>query len=276
MRIIIELAILGFGMLTGLTLLSYAAYWYECANRQPELLSGRFHPARLGRAGSIILGEAFFLMLSILLHPFGWFNRKTSPADDGTTPVILLHGLFQSRACWWWLGLQLRRQGWTTVHAVALPPWKDVEVLTERVAKIVDHLRHRHGVHRVHLVGHSMGALIARNYLQIRGGAGKVERCVLLGAPHGGSKLAPFALSPLGLLLLPGSPFLRRLANAGWPNDTEVLNIYSRHDNLILPVENAALPGVRNVELSGLGHTSLLFHPSSLRRVIAHLKEAQP
>lgn len=273
MQIIFALAALFFTIPAGLTLLSYAAWWYECANRHPQLLVGRFRPTHLGRAGGIILGEAFFLMLTILLHPFGWFNRKSPPAGNDRPPVILLHGLFQSRACWWWLRLHLRRQGWNALYAVALPPWKDVEVLTERVAHLVDTLRHRHGVHRVHLIGHSMGALIARNYLQIRGGAGKIERCVLLGAPHGGSKLAPFAVSPLGLLLLPGSPFLQRLAAAGWPNDTGVLNIYSRHDNIILPTENASLPGMRNVELAGMGHTSLLFRPSVIRKIIAHLKE---
>lgn len=265
-----------FGAVGGLTTLSYALYWYETANRRPELVNQRFRPGRLVLAGGLILGETLFLMLTILLHPFGWFNRKAPPVNSDRTPIILLHGLFHSRACWWWLRLQLRRQGWKTVYAVALPPWKNVEVLTERVAHIVDTLRHRHGVRQVHLIGHSMGALIARNYLQIRGGAGKIDRCVLLGAPHRGSKLAPFALSPLGMLLLPGSEFLKRLAAAAWPADTEVVNIYSRHDNMILPFDNAVLPEVANREMTGMGHTSLLFRPSAIRCIIDHLKKEQP
>lgn len=265
-----------FALVCGLTTLSYVMYWYETANRTPDLVERRFRPARLMLAAGLILGETFFLMLTILMHPFGWFNRKATPAHGDRTPVILLHGLFQSRACWWWMKLHLRRHGWPTLHAVALPPWKDVESLTERVARVVDTLRHRHGVNQVHLIGHSMGALIARNYLQIRGGAGKISRCVLLGAPHGGSKLAPFALSPLGLLLMPGSEFLQRLATASWPETTQVLNIYSRHDNMILPSENAFLPGIRNEEMTGMGHCSLLFRPSATRCVIAHLQEEQP
>ena len=276
MQLFFEILILFFGAIIGLTALSYAAYWYESANRNPELILYRFRVMRLVRASGLLLGEAACLLVTILLHPIGWFNRKLPPLTREQTPIILLHGLFQSRACWWWLKLNLRWQGHTDLYAIALPPWKDVEVLTERLAKTVDTLRHRHGECRVHLVGHSMGALIARNYLQIRGGAGKVERCVFLGAPHGGSKLAPFALSPLGLLLMPGSAFLQRLAAAAWPDGTGILNIYSIHDNMVLPAENAFLPGISNEELTGMGHASLLFYPSVIRRVIAYLEEPQP
>jgi len=275
-QLFFELSILFFGVTISLTTLSYAAYWYESANRDPGLVLYRFRLTRLVLAASLILGEAACLMATILLHPIGWFNRKLPPLTREQTPIILLHGLFQSRACWWWLKLNLRRHGHIALHAIALPPWKDVEVLTERLAKTVDTLRHRHGTCRVHLVGHSMGALIARNYLQIRGGAGKIERCVFLGAPHGGSKLAAFALSPLGLLLIPGSAFLQRLATAAWPDRTGVLNIYSIHDNMVLPAENAFLPGISNAEMTGMGHTSLLFYPSVIRRIIAYLEEPQP
>lgn len=276
MQLFFELSILFFGVTISLTTLSYAAYWYESANRDPGLVLYRFRLTRLVLAASLILGEAACLMATILLHPIGWFNRKLPPLTREQTPIILLHGLFQSRACWWWLKLNLRRHGHIALHAITLPPWKDVEVLTERLAKTVDTLRHRHGTCRVHLVGHSMGALIARNYLQIRGGAGKIERCVFLGAPHGGSKLAAFALSPLGLLLIPGSAFLQRLATAAWPDRTGVLNIYSIHDNMVLPAENAFLPGISNAEMTGMGHTSLLFYPSVIRRIIAYLEEPQP
>jgi pimeloyl-ACP methyl ester carboxylesterase len=275
LQTLIKILTLCFGTVTGLTALSYAVYWYEKANGTPGLIRDRFRPQRLLKACGLIVGEAIFLTVTILLHPFGWFNRKALPVHGERTPIILLHGLFQSRACWWWLRWQLRRQGWTTLHAIALPPWKDVEVLTERVAKAVDTLRYRHGVRQVHLIGHSMGALIARNYLQIRGGAGKINRCILVGAPHGGSKLAAFALSPLGALLMPGSDFLQHLAVADWPDGTTVANIYSLHDNMILPAENAYLPGVHNEELSGLGHTSLLFRPRAIRRIFAHLQESQ-
>jgi pimeloyl-ACP methyl ester carboxylesterase len=275
-QLFFEIAILFFGVIIGLTTLSYAAYWYESANCNPELILYRFRLAQLVLAAGLILGEAACLMVTILLQPAGWFNRKLPPITREQTPIILLHGLFQSRACWWWLKLNLRRRGHTALYAISLPPWKDVEVLTERLAKTVDTLRHRHGVSRVHLLGHSMGALIARNYLQIRGGAGKIERCVFLGAPHGGSKLAPFALSPLGLLLVPGSAFLQRLAAAAWPDCTGILNIYSIHDNMVLPAENAFLAGTSNEELSGVGHASLLFYPSVVRRIIAYLEEPQP
>ncbi|HKK02086.1 MAG TPA: alpha/beta fold hydrolase, partial [Desulfuromonadales bacterium] len=157
-----------------------------------------------------------------------------------------------------------------SLHTINLPPWKDVESLTERVAKRVDELRHSAGIEKVHLVGHSMGGIIARNYLQIRGGSQKVDRCVLLAAPNLGSKLAPFTVAPLGKILLPGSDFLRRLAQAPLPIH-KVVAIYSCHDNMVLPARYARLSGATNIELAGMGHSTLLYHPRTFKILVRAL-----
>lgn len=258
-------------------LLSYAIAWYEYANRQPELMAERFAPRRLGLAAWLIAMETGFLFLTVLLHPLGWFSARERPVEQGdATPIILLHGLFHNRACWLWTRYRLRRQGFTALYAINLPLWKDVESLTERLAKKVDELRHATGIDRVHLVGHSMGGIIARNYLQIRGGAQKVDRCVLLASPNVGSKLAPFALTPLGKLLLPGSEFLRRLATAPLPPGVRLTAVANRHDNMVLPFESARLDGAHNVELAGMGHASVLYHPRATAAIVAALTETQP
>jgi len=123
-----------------------------------------------------------------------------------------LHGLFHNRACWLLVLLGLRLNGVRSLYTINLPPWKGVESLTERLAKKVDELRLASGCDRVHLVGHSMGGIIARNYLQIRGGAAKVDRCILIATPNQGSRLAALALSPLAKALIPGSKLIKRLA----------------------------------------------------------------
>ena len=264
-----------FGIVATVVILSYAMAWYEYANRESALMQERFAPSRLWFATKLIVTETVLLFLTVLLHPLGWFKFKERPVTNAdATPVILLHGLFHNRACWLWAGFRLRRRGFKALYAINLPPWYDVESLTERVAKKVDELRHATGIDKVHLVGHSMGGMIARNYIQLRGGEQKVDACVLLSSPNGGSKLAPFALTPLGKLLLPGSDFLQRLAAAPLPSGVRLTALVNRHDNMILPFEHGRLEGVRNVELGGMGHASVLYRSRSIEAIVQALGES--
>ena len=273
MIILSALILVFLAVVAGFVLASHLFAWYEQANLRPELMARRFAPSSLAFALSLMLRETLWLVITILLLPWGWLPPWRRRIPRQRTPILFLHGLFQNRACWLYLRLRLRLLGIPSLHAINLPPWKDIESLTERVAIKVDELRLASGCERVHLVGHSMGGIIARNYVQLRGGAPKVERCILLAAPNGGSKLAALALSPLAKSLLPGSELLRRLAQAPLPADTHLTALYSRHDNIVLPPTNARLDGVENIELVGIGHTSLLYHEPTLKALAALLGE---
>lgn len=277
MSIVFAILMLLAGVVALVVLLSYAIVWYERANLDPQLLESRFAPENLGLAAWLLLQEAACLFLTVLLHPLGWFEPRVTPAEYGSdTPVLLLHGLFQDRACWLWTRYRLRRRGLRNVYAINLPPWHELEILTERVARKVDELRQATGSDKVHLIGHSMGGMLARNFVQLRGGAPKVASCTVLAAPNHGSRLAPFALTRLGRLLLPGSDFLQRLAEAPWPAAVRLTAVYSRHDNLVIPFESARLEGADNVELAGIGHTSILYHPRAFEALFDALTEEQP
>lgn len=252
--------------------LTYSMCWYEYANAEPQLMEKRFKGRNLRLVLSITLQEVFFNYLTLLTFPFGLFPSRANPHFSGETPILLLHGLFNNRASWFWFKWQLGNQGFNNIATINLSSWHNEEYLTELVAKKVDELRHRLGVEKVHLVGHSMGGIIARNYLQLRGGAGKVAQCVCLGSPHLGSKLAPFAFSPLGRVLIPGADFLQRLSAAPQPVGVKLTSIYSTKDNMVLPNGNARLPWGENVELDRLGHTALIYRQPALKAVIAALK----
>jgi len=254
-------------------ILSYSMCWYEYANAEPQLMEKRFKGRNLRMILSVILQEFFFNFLTLLAFPFGLFQPRHNPQLSGETPILLLHGLFNNRASWFWFKWHLRKNGFNNIATINLSAWHNEEVLTELVAKKVDELRHRLAVEKVHLVGHSMGGIIARNYLQLRGGASKVDRCVCLGAPHFGSKLTPFALSPLARVLIPGADFLQRLAAAPQPTGVKLTNIFSIKDNMILPNGNARLPWGENIQLDRLGHTALIYRQPALDAVLAALKK---
>ncbi len=254
-----------FGAVALTVLLSYAITWYESADADPALVPGRLGREQLTLTLRLLLRETCCLFATVLCHPLGWLPPRPVRFDPaGGPPVIFLHGLFQDRACWWWLRWRFQRRGLRNLYTLNLPPWKNLEVLTERLALLVDAVRRNGAGDRVHLVAHSMGGLIARNYLQLRGGARKVDRLVLIAVPNHGSKLAPFSVSNLGEQALPGSALLQRLNAADLPCPETITTIYSRHDNIILPWQSARLPGVRNCELAGIGHVGLLFSSRTL------------
>jgi pimeloyl-ACP methyl ester carboxylesterase len=254
-------------------ILSYSMCWYEYANAEPQLMENRFKASSLRLLLTVTLQEIFFNYLTILALPFGLFQPRRHPQQRGETPVLLLHGMFNNRASWFWFKWTLRKQGINNIATINLSSWHNEEVLTELVAKKVDELRHRLGVDKVHLVGHSMGGIIARNYMQLRGGASKIDRCIYLGVPHLGSKLAPFAVSPLGQLLIPGADFLERLAVAPPPAGVKVTNIYTLKDNMVLPNSNALLPWGESIALDRLGHTALIYRKPALAAVLQALKK---
>ena len=254
-------------------LLSYSMCWCEHANADPQLMNKRFRGKTLALVASLTLQEIFFNLLTALIIPFGLTSPRRLPQQRGETPVLLLHGLFNNRASWFLLKRRLKQNGFNNVATINLSTWHNEEVLTELVAKKVDELRHHNGVNKVHLVGHSMGGIIARNYMQQRGGANKVERCVFLGAPHFGSKLAPLAFSSLGRVLIPGTDFLQRLAASPPPAGVKITNIYSRKDNMVLPNSNACLAWGESVELDGMGHTGLIYRKPAIDAVITALRQ---
>ena len=62
----------------------------------------------------------------------------------------------------------------------------------------------RRGYERIHVIGHSLGGLITRYYVQRLGGDSRVHTLVTLGTPHQGTQLARAApLLPLVRQLTP-------------------------------------------------------------------------
>lgn len=269
--ILAPLGLLIFNLLV--VLLSYSICWYEYSNTNPALVDHRFTGKNLQMMIKLVSTEVFFDFITIAAIPFGLINRSNSAMQRGEIPVLLLHGLFVNQACWFWFKRRLRQHGFNNIVTINLSSWHSEEALTELLAKRVDELRHQLGVNKVHLVGHSMGGIIARNYIQLRGGHDKVERLVCLGSPHLGSKLASFSTDPLGKLLVPHSDFLQRLNSAPIPENIQLTNIYTNKDNMVLPNSYNHLAWGTAVELDGMGHTALIYRKEPIDATIAALKK---
>jgi pimeloyl-ACP methyl ester carboxylesterase len=137
------------------------------------------------------------------------------------------------------------------------------------------------GYERIHLVGHSMGGVIARYYIQCLGGDERIHTLVTLGSPHAGT--VPARLFPHALMrqLRPGSEVITALAQPAPGCRTRFVAFWSDLDQMIIPrsaarIEHADLRA-RNVRVRGVGHMSLPIDGGVVHEIgatLAHLDEA--
>jgi triacylglycerol lipase len=122
----------------------------------------------------------------------------------------------------------------------------------------------------VTIVGHSLGGILARWYVQELGGAvdagGPVDRLVTLASPHGGTRAARFAPGSLGEALRPGSRVLQQLRD-GRHRAAQVAHVavVAGRDRMITPPSSAG--EILDADLhvfADLGHNEALFDPRVL------------
>ena len=197
-------------------------------------------------------------------------NHAAPPLDAGppeaaaraATPVLLIHGYLATRGSVHLLERRLRARG-HVVMTYRLGPVHlgDIRASAGLIARKIESLVAQTGVDRVDIVAHSMGGLVALYYVKRLGGRHRVRRLVLLGTPIQGTWSAVLGLVtvPLGrasLQLLPGSNFLRELADLPLPPGPEVIALGAERDWLA-PLGSTLLAGGRHLALP-TNHSGLL------------------
>ena len=191
-------------------------------------------------------------------------RKSTVALNLRTTPVLLVPGYFCNRGCWLVFARLLRRLGASNVYTVDPKPMSgDIRDLAQQVADKVDAILSATQAEQVSLVGHSMGGLIARFYIDRLGGADKVDVCVTVGSPHHGTLLSRLAPGTNGKQMRPGSDFLTDLNRLEHVNKgTRFVSIWSTFDNMCVPPTSSILGGnAENVSLDYMGHLAMLYSP---------------
>ncbi|MFI7588226.1 lipase family alpha/beta hydrolase [Spongisporangium articulatum] len=198
--------------------------------------------------------------------------------DAATTPILLVHGMLDNRAIFALLIRRLRAFGFTRVVTLNYSPiTNDIRAAAEGLAAAVEELVGETGYERIHIVGHSLGGLIARYYVQRLGGDERVHTLVTLGTPHHGSLAAHVIPANLGRQLRPGSDLFEELDEPARGCRTRFLAFWSDIDQLVVPHDNARLNHrdltVRNELVHGVGHLSLPINGDVVQRVSQALSE---
>lgn len=178
------------------------------------------------------------------------------------TPILLVHGMGDNRSIFTLLRRALRRRGFGRVITLNYSPFtQDVRAAAARLERLVERTCEETGYERVHVIGHSLGGVVARYYVQRMGGDARVHTLVTLGSPHSGTHAARLLPQRLVRQMRPGSELLAELAEPAPGCSTRFVAFWSDVDQLIVPKRSARIDhpdlSARNVLLSGVGHMSL-------------------
>jgi pimeloyl-ACP methyl ester carboxylesterase len=246
-------------------------------------LCQRLLPTRLAGL-SVALLKATALEIAILaghllLYPSGIGQERRAlpvptPPDtaslptEARPPVVLLHGFIDNRSVFVLLRRALAQDGHRHIESLNYSPLTcDIRTAAELLGRHIEEICERTGHRQVDVVGHSLGGLIARYYVQRLGGDLRVRTLVTLGTPHAGTDVAPLANAhPIVRQMRPGSAVLDELCEPAPGCRTRFVAFWSDLDHLMDPLETACVDHpdliVRNVRVSGIGHLALPVHPA--------------
>ncbi|MFD6185273.1 esterase/lipase family protein [Streptomyces goshikiensis] len=218
--------------------------------------------------------EALVLAGHLLLYPTGVLNERppTGPAGP-RPPVLLLHGFTDNRSVFVLLRRALGADGRRRVESYNYSLLtRDLRVTARLLARRVEELCERTGQDRVDLVGHSLGGLVGRYYVQRLGGDTRVRTLVTLGTPHSGTRVAPFMdAHPLVRQMRPDSEVMAELRAPAPGCRTRCVAFWSEFDAIMAPTGTARIEHpdlhAENVQVTGIGHLALPAHPAVIAAV---------
>jgi len=197
------------------------------------------------------------------------------------TPIILVHGMVDNRSIFTLLRRSLRRRGFGRVLTLNYSPLaQDVRSVAVRLQQLVETTCQETGYERVHVIGHSLGGVVARYYVQRLGGDARVHTLCTLGSPHSGTHTARLWPQRFVQQLRPGSDVVSELAQPARGCRTRFVAFWSDLDQMVVPKRSARIDHpdlqARNVLLRGVGHMSLPIDGRVVHEIaflLAHLDE---
>jgi triacylglycerol lipase len=203
-----------------------------------------------------------------LLPLFYVVGRKLAPGSG--TPIVAVHGYMQNRVDFLRIARACARAGLGPVYGFNYPWFATVHANAARLARFCERVRVETGATRVDLVAHSLGGLVAMEYLH-DGGHDRVRRLVTIASPHAGIAWRGPIPGAVGSQMRGGSPFF--LERAGRAVPVPSLSVYSTHDNVVHPPATSTLVarGGRDHALDHVGHLAILFDERASRAVVDFL-----
>ncbi|MEM6592927.1 MAG: alpha/beta fold hydrolase [Cyanobacteria bacterium P01_H01_bin.119] len=184
-------------------------------------------------------------------------------------PLVLVHGLDDTGRKFDTLAHYLKHEGWQSVYCPTLAPSNGdvpLEQLAQQLVVYVD--THLGADQPFDLLGFSMGGMIGRYYVQRLGGLRRIQRLVLVSAPHRGTWMGYGRSNPGCVQMRPQSAFLQDLNQDLYSlKEVGVSCIWTPYDLMILPATSSDLGLGDRITVPALTHPGMVKHPKSLAAI---------
>lgn len=189
----------------------------------------------------------------------------------GHDVVMLVHGLFATAGVLRPLRRDIEERTAAYTTSFTHPPGPGIASIAREIARAV---RGISGDVRIHLVGHSIGGVAVRYFVQELGGDARIVQTLSIGSPFAGVRSARLFPAPVGRDIAPGSQLLARLAR-GAREGLRVphVSLYADEDRVV--PSGAYLAAGERLSVAGCGHNSLLYHPRVVAEVVARIRRVQ-
>jgi alpha-beta hydrolase superfamily lysophospholipase len=192
-----------------------------------------------------------------LLREVALVARDLAPVVPDVRPgdhvVVLVHGFLASAGVFRPLRARLERETGARVATFSHAPGVGIRRIAASLAALIERVPRDA---RVTVVGHSLGGLVARWYVQEMDGHRRVARTISLASPFGGLDV-PQVL--VGVDVHAQSALLRRLRDGATGCTVPHTSIVAEDDAMVVGVKRACLGVGEVVVLPKRGHNALLF-----------------
>ena len=178
--------------------------------------------------------------------------RSVGRGDD---VVVFLHGLFATAGVLRPLRAAIARHPFLHTAALTYLPGPGVPTIAGQLRAIVAEIP---GDARLHIVGHSLGGIVAR-WFALESGDARIVQTISLASPFGGVPSAAWLGVPTIRDLRPQSAVLRRILLHPDAARIPHMSIIAGADTLIESPVAHALPGGEVLVMEARGHNTLLF-----------------
>jgi triacylglycerol lipase len=133
---------------------------------------------------------------------------------------------------------------------------------------------HFSAAERVDLIGFSMGGLVCRYYVQVLGGASRVDRLVTISTPNHGTVLAFLNGRVACKEMRPGSAFLQKL-NRDYSalQHVSLISFWTPFDLIIVPANSSRMPVGLNKEIPAAAHPLMILQRRPLDEIAKALAQ---
>lgn len=220
----------------------------------------------------VLVGGALVLLLVLALVTVLVVRASSSVTpvpQDRPGPVLLVPGYGGDGSSLTGLAAALRSAGRQVVIVPMVGDGTgDLGAQAEHLGQVADQAASAAHAPSVDVVGYSAGGVVARLWVREDGGDALARRVLTLGSPQHGTSQAALGQQLAGSCpvaceqLVPGSDLLRRL-NAGdeTPDGPQWATIRSTADQVVTPVDSAALEGALNIVIQDICPAATTSHP---------------